>query len=61
MLIVVDTDILIDAGRSVDEAVNFLQRIQLTDIAAISSITQMELMVGCSQIRTSCESSLKSS
>jgi predicted nucleic acid-binding protein len=46
-LIIVDTDILIDAGRSVSEAVNFLKTIETKSILAISAITQMELIVGC--------------
>jgi len=42
----IDTDILIDAGRSINEAVSFLQRTELTDQLLISTITQMELIVG---------------
>lgn len=42
----IDTDILIDAGRSINDAVSFLQRTELTDQLLISTITQMELIVG---------------
>ncbi len=48
-LIIVDTDILIDAGRGIQEAVDFLKQNQSdnTNILAISVVTQLELMVGC--------------
>lgn len=46
MSVLVDSDILIDAGRSERDAVNFLGRISQTDTLLISTITQMELMVG---------------
>jgi len=46
-LIIVDTDILIDAGRSVNEALNCLQQIEQRFPAAVSSVTQMELIIGC--------------
>ena len=46
-MIIVDTDILIDAGRNVSEAINCLEEIDRDYITAISSITQMELIVGC--------------
>lgn len=42
----IDTDILIDAGRSINDAVSFLQKTELTDQLLISTITQMELIVG---------------
>lgn len=44
---IVDTDILIDAGRGVQEAVNCLQNLKTSSGLAISIVTQMELMVGC--------------
>ncbi len=44
---IVDTDILIDAGRSVLEAVKCLQNLKANSALAISTITQMELVVGC--------------
>jgi predicted nucleic acid-binding protein len=43
----VDTDILIDAGRDVPEAINSLKDIKANSTLTISIITQMELMVGC--------------
>lgn len=42
----IDTDILIDAGRAVNDAITFLQRTEQTDRCLISTITQMELIVG---------------
>lgn len=46
-LTIVDTDILIDTGRGVLEAVKCLQNLKASSGLAISIITQMELMVGC--------------
>jgi len=46
-LIIVDTDILIDAGRNVNEALNCLQKIEQRLPVAVSSVTQMELIIGC--------------
>ncbi len=46
-LIVVDTDILIDAARRVEEAIQCLRDIERESIPAVSIITQMELLVGC--------------
>ncbi len=46
-LIIVDTDILIDAGGNVNEALNCLQQIEKRLHAAISSVTHMELIIGC--------------
>lgn len=43
----VDTDIIIDCGRGVVEAVNCLKNIESTSSWAISVVTQMELIVGC--------------
>jgi predicted nucleic acid-binding protein len=43
----VDTDIIIDVGRGIPEAVNCLQRLQLSSRLVISVVTQMELIVGC--------------
>jgi predicted nucleic acid-binding protein len=43
----VDTDILIDAARQVDEAVDCLQQLEQRSTLAVSVITQMELFVGC--------------
>ncbi|WP_334770990.1 type II toxin-antitoxin system VapC family toxin [Nostoc sp.] len=44
---IVDTDILIDAGRGVLETVNCLQNLKASSGLEISIITQMELMIGC--------------
>lgn len=46
-MIIVDTDILIDAARCIEDAVNCLQQIEDTSSLAISSVTQMELIIGC--------------
>jgi predicted nucleic acid-binding protein len=44
---IVDTDILIDAGRGVSEAIACLKKIEQTSSLAASVITQMELTIGC--------------
>lgn len=44
---IVDTDIIIDVGRGVIEAVNCLQNLKANSSLAISIVTQMELMIGC--------------
>lgn len=44
---IVDTDILIDVGRGVSEAVTCLQDIEGNSALAASVVTQMELFVGC--------------
>jgi hypothetical protein len=46
-LVIVDTDILIDAGRGISEAVTCLQGIEQQSPLAASVITQMELFIGC--------------
>jgi predicted nucleic acid-binding protein len=46
-LTIVDTDIIIDVGRGVIEAVNCLQNLKANSGLAISIVTQMELIVGC--------------
>ena len=43
----VDTDILIDAGRGVEKAVACLNELKSNSMPTISVISQMELMVGC--------------
>jgi predicted nucleic acid-binding protein len=45
--VLVDTDVLIDIGRSVAEAITCLQQIEQQASPAISVVTQMELMIGC--------------
>lgn len=47
-MILIDTDILIDAARNVNEAVTCLQQVEQQQFpAAVSSVTQMELIIGC--------------
>jgi predicted nucleic acid-binding protein len=46
-LVLVDTDVLIDVGRDIREAVASLQQVEQLAIPAVSVITQMELMIGC--------------
>ena len=43
----VDTDILIDAARGIQDAVDYLTALKTNDVPAISVVTQMELLVGC--------------
>lgn len=43
----VDTDILIDAGRGLQEALDYLQELESSTRLAVSVVTQMELIVGC--------------
>ena len=45
--LLVDTDILIDVSRGIPTAINRLQSEAKSSTLAISSITQMELIVGC--------------
>lgn len=45
--VVIDTDILIDAGRGFPEAVACLDTIEQKSPLAVSAVTQMELIVGC--------------
>lgn len=46
-LVIIDTDVLIDASRGVSEAITCLQQIEQQSSLAISVITQMELFIGC--------------
>ena len=46
-MIIVDTDILIDAARCIEDAVNCLQQIEDSSFLAISAVTQLELIIGC--------------
>jgi len=46
-IILVDTDVLIDAGRGIPEAASCLQQIERHAILGISVVTQMELFIGC--------------
>jgi len=45
--VVVDTDVMIDAGRGISEAITCLRQIEQQSLLAASVVTQMELMVGC--------------
>lgn len=45
--VLVDTDILIDAGRGSRAAVEFLEILEQSGQLVISIVTQMELIVGC--------------
>lgn len=44
--IIIDTDILIDAGRRIQTAIDYLQGKEQHHTLAISSITHLELLVG---------------
>ncbi len=46
-LSVIDSDILIDVGRKVKTAIEKLDEERKASITAISTVTQMELIVGC--------------
>ena len=46
-IIIVDTDILIDAGLKIVKAINYLQRLEQENTLGVSVITQMELIIGC--------------
>ena len=45
--VIVDTDILIDVGRGVSQAITCLQKTESQASLAVSVVTQMELFVGC--------------
>lgn len=45
--VIVDTDILIDAGMEIEQAVNCLKHHERQAQLAVSIITKMELVVGC--------------
>ena len=45
--LLVDSDILIDVSRNVREAIDYLQQQSEAFTLVISSITQMELLIGC--------------
>jgi len=46
-LVIIDTDVLIDASRRVSEAIDCLQKIEHESTLAVSAVTQMELFIGC--------------
>jgi predicted nucleic acid-binding protein len=45
--VMVDTDILIDAGRGDSNAIGYLVQLEAETQIAISVITQMEMIIGC--------------
>jgi predicted nucleic acid-binding protein len=46
-MVIIDTDVLIDAGRGSADAIACLQDIEKRSTLAISVVTQMELLIGC--------------
>ncbi len=46
-LVVVDTDVLIDAGRNIGDAVICLEQVERQASLAISVVSEMKLVVGC--------------
>ncbi len=46
-LLLFDTDVLIDAGRGVDAALEVIERAEARATPAVNAVTQMELIVGC--------------
>ena len=44
---IIDTDILVDVARGVKKATQFLNKVKTQSTLAISSVTEMELLVGC--------------
>lgn len=47
VLILIDTDVLIDMSHGVEDAIQALEKTEADDDPAISVITQLELVVGC--------------
>ena len=45
-MLIVDTDVLIDAGRDISQAVDYLEQAEKEFGLAISAVTQMELLIG---------------
>jgi predicted nucleic acid-binding protein len=45
--VIVDTDVLIDAGRNIADAVTCLEQVEHQATLAISAVSEMELVVGC--------------
>ena len=44
--VLVDTDIFIDVGRDISEAIEYLNQLESHSSVVISTIVQMELIVG---------------
>ena len=51
LMILIDTDILIDYARGIEKTKKFLENSQKEKALCISSITHMELIVGCRNIQ----------
>ena len=49
--IIIDTDIIVDVARGNEKAASFLEKMKSQYVLAISSITEMELIVGCENKR----------
>lgn len=45
--VLVDTDIFIDVGRDISEAIEYLKQLESQSSIVVSTIVQMELIVGC--------------
>lgn len=45
--VLLDTDILVDVIRNIPEAITYLQNLEQGAIVWLSSITYMELLIGC--------------
>lgn len=45
--VLVDTDIFIDVGRDISEAIEYLNQLESHSTVVVSTIVQMELIVGC--------------
>jgi len=60
-LLLIDTDILIDVSKGINEAIDCLQIIQPKYNPAVSVITKMELIVGCRNKKELKDSSATSS
>jgi predicted nucleic acid-binding protein len=45
--VLVDTDILIDVARQIPDAITYVQNLEQRAVLGISSITHMELLIGC--------------
>ncbi len=46
-IIIIDTDIFVDVARGIKKASQFLNEVKSQNAPAISSVTEMELLVGC--------------
>lgn len=45
--VIVDTDVLIDAARNIEDAIACLEQVERQASLAISVVSQMELVIGC--------------